>query len=121
MTTRREHLLYDLWLPDGEILKYVEPLRTIVVEAARRGGANIYHQHWQQFTPWGVTGFLLLRESHISIHTWPEENFAAVDLFPCGPMDVELIVRLLREALRPQRERLVREVRGLPEAGEAGR
>ncbi len=121
MGTGREHLLYDLWLSEGDILKYVEPLRTIVVEAARRGGANIYHQHWQQFTPWGVTGFLLLRESHISIHTWPEENFAAVDLFPCGPMDAELIVHLLRKALRPRQEHLVREVRGLPKAGEAGR
>lgn len=108
-----EHLLYDLWLADGEILKYVEPLRTILVDAAVRGRANIYHQSWHQFEPWGVTGFLLLQESHISVHTWPEEdNFAAVDIFPCGPMDVDLIVELLRAALRPVRERLVREARG---------
>jgi S-adenosylmethionine decarboxylase len=108
-----EHLLYDVWLPEGEILKYVEPLRTILVDAAVRGRANIYHQYWHQFEPWGVTGFLLLQESHISIHTWPEEdNFAAVDIFPCGPMDVDLIVDLLRAALHPLRERLVREVRG---------
>ncbi len=107
------HLLYDLWLSGGEILKYVEPLRTILVDAAVRGGANIYHQHWHQFEPWGVTGFLLLKESHISIHTWPEEeNFAAVDIFPCGPMDADLIVELLRQALQPIRERLVRESRG---------
>jgi S-adenosylmethionine decarboxylase len=111
------HLLYDLWLPDGEVLKYVEPLRTIVIDAAVRGGANIYYQHWHQFEPWGVTGFLLLKESHMSVHTWPEEdNFAAVDIFPCGPMDVDLIVRLLREALHPLRERIVREVRGTSEA-----
>lgn len=108
-----EHLLYDLWLPDGEVLKYVDPLRSIVCEAAVRGGAHIYHQYWHQFRPWGVTGFLLLQESHISIHTWPEEdNFAAVDIFPCGPMDAAGIVHLLREALHPLRERLVRQVRG---------
>jgi len=107
------HLLYDLWLPDGEILKYVEPLRAILVEAAVRGRATIYHQYWHQFEPWGVTGFLLLKESHISVHTWPEEdNFAAVDIFPCGPMDVDLIVHLLGEALQPVRERLTRQVRG---------
>jgi S-adenosylmethionine decarboxylase len=117
MNLEHEHLLYDVWLADGEILKYVEPLRTIVVDAAVRGGANIYHQHWHQFEPWGVTGFLLLKESHISVHTWPEEgNFAAIDLFPCGPMDTLLIVRLLRQALQPVRERLVREVRGKPTA-----
>ena len=107
------HLLYDLWLSDGEILKYVEPLRTVLVDAAVRGRATIYHQYWHQFEPWGVTGFLLLKESHISVHTWPEEdNFAAVDIFPCGPMDVDLIVRLLGEALQPVRERLTRQVRG---------
>ncbi len=111
--TSHEHLLYDLWLADDRLLRYVEPLRAILVEAAVAGGANIYHQHWHQFEPWGVTGFLLLKESHISIHTWPEEgNFAAVDIFPCGPMDVERIVERLRETLRPRRERLVRAVRG---------
>lgn len=117
MNLEHEHLLYDIWLAEGEVLKYVEPLRTIVVDAAVRGGANIYHQHWHQFEPWGVTGFLLLKESHISVHTWPEEgNFAAIDLFPCGPMDTLLIVQLLRQALQPVRERLVREVRGKPAA-----
>lgn len=110
------HLLYDLWLPDGEMLKYVEPLRSLLVDAAVQGRATIYHEYWHQFEPWGVTGFLLLKESHISIHTWPEEdNFAAVDIFPCGPMDIDLIVWLLRAALRPVRERLVRAERG--EAG----
>ncbi|MGC8873510.1 MAG: adenosylmethionine decarboxylase [Chloroflexia bacterium] len=108
-----EHWLYDLWLAEGELLKYLEPLRSILVEAALYGGANIYHEHWHQFEPWGVTGFLLLQESHISIHTWPEEgNFAAVDIFPCGPMDAGRIVERLRERLRPVRERLVRAVRG---------
>ncbi|MBN1483651.1 MAG: adenosylmethionine decarboxylase [Chloroflexia bacterium] len=107
------HLLYDIWLSDGEILKYVDPLRQILVDAALQGGANIYHQKWHQFEPWGVTGFLLLQESHISIHTWPEEaNFAAVDIFPCGPMDSERIVALLRQALQPLRERLQRVERG---------
>lgn len=117
MQPEHEHVLYDVWLADGEVLKYVDPLRGIVLEAAEAGGANIYHQYWHQFAPWGVTGFLLLQESHISVHTWPEEdNFAAIDIFPCGPMDVDLIVERLREALRPVRERVVRVVRG----GEAG-
>lgn len=112
-----EHLLYDIWLADRAILERVDPLRGIVVEAARRGGATIYHQYWHQFEPWGVTGFLLLKESHISVHTWPEEDgFAAVDIFPCGPMDTGLIVQLLREALQPVRERLVRTERGAPPA-----
>jgi S-adenosylmethionine decarboxylase len=113
MNLEHEHLLYDVWLPEGNMLKYIEPLRSILVNAAVHGGANIYHQHWHQFEPWGVTGFLLLKESHISVHTWPEEgNFAAIDLFPCGPMDTDLIVQRLREALQPVHERLVREARG---------
>ena len=115
------HLLYDVWLADRELLEYVDPLRDILVDAAQRGGANIYHQKWHQFEPWGVTGFLLLQESHISIHTWPEEDsFAAMDIFPCGPMDTDLIVDLLRQALRPVRERLVRVERGDWEQSDEG-
>jgi S-adenosylmethionine decarboxylase len=114
---RHDHLLCDLWFDEAHIepLKYVEPLQTWLVEAAQAGRAHVYHTHFHQFTPWGVTGFLLLQESHISLHTWIEEGYAALDIFPCGAMDSDVIVRHLVERLQPRRLNLLRAERGRSE------
>ncbi len=57
-------------------------------DAAEAAGATILHGHFHHFTPnGGVSGVLVLAESHISIHTWPERSFAAVDVFMCGACD----------------------------------
>lgn len=109
-----EHIIYDVWLNNDEIIKFVEPLKHIIIDAAQSGGAHIIHDYWHQFEPWGVTGFLLLQESHISIHTWPEEeNFAAIDIFPCGSMNNELIINIIRENLKPKKEKITHIKRGL--------
>ena len=112
---RHDHLLCDLWFAEDELLKYVEPLRTILLEAAEVGGAIVYHVHFHQFSPWGVTGFLLLKESHISLHTWVEERYAALDIFPCGAMDSRTIVQHLVERLCPQTVNLLQAERGRSE------
>ena len=83
------------------------------------GGATILHGYFHPFAPCGVTGFLLLAESHLSVHTWPEEGFAAFDIFSCGDMDTDAIVDTIRETLRPARERLQLIHRGSGE-GEGG-
>ena len=77
------HLLLDLWgasnLTDPELID--RALR----DAAEAAGATILHSHFHHFGPdGGVSGVLVLAESHISIHTWPERDFAAVDIFMCG-------------------------------------
>ena len=77
------HLLVDLWgatnLADPSLID------AALRDAAVRAGATILHSHFHHFTPnGGVSGVVVLAESHISIHTWPERNFAAVDIFMCG-------------------------------------
>ena len=109
---RHDHLLCDLWFDNADLLKYVDPLRTILIEASEAGKANVYHTHFHQFSPWGVTGFLLLQESHISLHTWVEERYAALDIFPCGAMDSRAIVRYLVDRLQPRRVNLLQADRG---------
>ena len=64
-------------------------VRDTLVEGAKLCGATILHTKFHQFSPQGLTGYILLAESHISIHTWPEYGYAAVDLFTCGTMDTE--------------------------------
>ena len=68
-------------------------------EAAIIAGATILHSHFHHFSPnGGVSGVLVLAESHISIHTWPERDFAALDIFMCGACDPHLAIPVLKRA-----------------------
>ena len=112
MELARRHFLFDCWVDDPTLLQRVEPLRTMLLAATRDSGATILADHFHQFEPHGVTGVLLLTESHLSIHTWPEEGLVTVDVFTCGTMDTELILQRLRDALSPHRENLTTIRRG---------
>lgn len=80
------HLLVDL--QGAQRLDEPAHVAAVLVQAARAAGCTILHQHFYHFGPdTGVTGMLLLAESHISIHTWPETGYAAVDVFMCGNCD----------------------------------
>ena len=91
------HLLVDLFgarrLDD---LAHIEKTLRRCVEVA---GATLLHIHLHHFTPnGGVSGVAVLSESHISIHSWPEANYAALDIFMCGDSRPDLAVPVLREA-----------------------
>jgi len=82
-------------------------------EAALAAGATILHSHFHHFSPnGGVSGVVVLAESHISIHTWPERDFAAVDLFMCGSCDPRDSIPLIEAAFRPERTDIKEERRG---------
>ena len=96
------HLLVDLWgasnLCDPELIDRA------CREAALAAGATILHSHFHHFSPnGGVSGVVVLAESHISIHTWPERDFAAVDIFMCGACDPHDSVPVLKAAFKPER------------------
>ena len=79
------HLLVDLW--GASNLCDPEQIDRALREAALAAGATILHSHFHHFSPnGGVSGVVVLAESHISIHTWPERDFAAVDIFMCGAL-----------------------------------
>ena len=91
------HLIIDLFgarrLDD---LKYMERTMTRCVEIA---GATLLHVHLHHFTPnGGVSGVAILSESHISVHSWPEADYAAFDVFMCGDAKPELCVDVLKDA-----------------------
>ena len=106
------HVLYDVWVEDNSLLATAEPIEELMCRAAEAGGATVLHGYFHQFNPAGVTGFLLLAESHISIHTWVEEGFAAFDIFTCGAMDTDKVLEVIREGLRPRHASVRRIVRG---------
>lgn len=95
------HLLVDLW--DATNLDDPEKIDRTLCEAALAAGATILHSHFHHFTPnGGVSGVVVLAESHISIHTWPERNFAAVDIFMCGACDPHLAIPVMQRLFQAE-------------------
>jgi S-adenosylmethionine decarboxylase len=94
------HLIVDLWGAEGiNDLAYVEETLRECVDAAE---ATLLHIHLHHFTPNdGISGVAVLAESHISIHSWPEIGYAALDIFMCGAAKPELAVEVLRERFQP--------------------
>lgn len=78
------HLLIELRESDPALLDDLPFIRATLLSAAEDLGATILSDHFHQFSPQGVTGIVSIAESHISIHTWPEFGYAAVDIFTCG-------------------------------------
>jgi S-adenosylmethionine decarboxylase len=95
------HLIVDLY--EAEHLNDIDHIEATLrhcVEAAR---ATLLHIHLHHFQPNGVSGVAVLAESHISIHTWPEAGYAALDVFMCGSANPDACVPVLREAFRAKR------------------
>lgn len=88
-------------------------IEAMMIEAARRASATVVQQFFHQFSPFGVSGTVVIAESHINIHTWPEHDFAAVDLFTCGSeMEVMEACGYLVEALEAQKHTIKTYERG---------
>jgi len=105
------HLLVDLW--DATNLNDPDRIDAILREAAQAARATILHSHFHHFEPGGgVSGVVVLAESHISIHTWPERNFAAIDIFMCGACDPHRSLPVLREGFAPTRVEVSEQRRG---------
>ena len=106
------HLLVDLW--GARNLTDPAMIDGALRKAAEAAGATILHSHFHHFGPdGGVSGVLVLAESHISIHTWPERDFAAVDIFMCGACDPYQSLPVLRNAFAPASMQLGEQRRGL--------
>ena len=95
-----KHLLLELYRCDCEKLNDESFLRCVLNKAAKLSKAKVLNLISNKFEPQGVTAIALLAESHISIHTWPESNYSAVDIFTCGQnMMPELASQYLIESL----------------------
>jgi S-adenosylmethionine decarboxylase len=78
------HLLLELYDCSSEVLNSLESVKTAMVEAAKRAEATVIDAVFHEFNPFGISGVVVIAESHLSIHTWPEYRYAAVDIFSCG-------------------------------------
>jgi len=102
---------YDAWFADVAILTDESALLGAMHDAARAGHATVLGHTSAVFPNKAVTAVLLLAESHLSVHTWPEHGLANFDLLTCGRLQGELVMEHLRATLKPVRGNLVRTIR----------
>ncbi len=79
-----QHVLAEFFECDPNILNNAQKVESLMIDAALECGATIVQKCFHMFSPHGVSGVVIISESHLAIHTWPELGYAAVDLFTCG-------------------------------------
>jgi S-adenosylmethionine decarboxylase proenzyme len=83
------HVLLELYQCPVELLKAGNELEGFLKAAAERMGATVVTSNFHQFSPYGISGVVIIQESHLTLHTWPEHQYAAVDIFTCGEIDLQ--------------------------------
>lgn len=106
------HLLGEWYgcVADMPEMTHAEALRRLCLRLSRDSGMTLVGDRFHQFAPAGVTGTVLLAESHLAIHTWPEHGFVTIDVYVCNyttdnSAKAERLFRSMQEALRPQRSK----------------
>jgi len=107
-----KHLIVEAVGSEQHLLNDEKLVKESLVAAANAGKFAILELTTRKFVPRGVTGYALLAESHIAIHTWPEYNYAAIDIFTCGEKDPMLVLNELKVRLKLEKIKITRISRG---------
>lgn len=114
MPSLGSHLLVEMFGCDRDSLKAELGVGVAMREAADQSKATVVAESFHEFKPYGVSGAVIIQESHYTIHTWPEHGYAAIDLFYCGgTVHVHRAVDVLRERFKPERMKFLVVRRGL--------
>jgi S-adenosylmethionine decarboxylase len=106
-------MLLELFDCDLDAINNLDSVKETLVEAARRAQATIVDVVFHEFNPFGISGVVVIAESHLSIHTWPEYRYAAVDVFSCGDvLQPEVAANYLAEQFGAERMSVVEVQRG---------
>ncbi|AEC51738.1 S-adenosylmethionine decarboxylase proenzyme [Pyrococcus sp. NA2] len=116
MDTIGHHYIVEAAGCDPEIIGDADKIREIFLEAARRGNMEVKASYFFKFSPMGVSGVVIVAESHISVHTWPEKGYAALDVYTCGEKaDPEKAVDYILEQFKAQYAHVSEIKRGIEE------
>lgn len=108
-----DHCIADLWQCDKNLLNDRKKIKKILKEAAITAGANPLKYKDHQFDPNGITGVWILSESHVSIHTYPNHEYAHIDIFTCGKQcNPERGVKKIIEKLKSKKNKITNLTRG---------
>lgn len=113
MKSLGQQLIVELYGCDRTLLDDPSRLEQILTESIRRSGGTIIRPCFHQFSPHGVTGVVVIAESHVSIHTWPEFGYCALDVFTCGTqVQTDQIFEYVRSELQAQETSVMEVKRG---------
>jgi len=104
------HLLIDLY--GAAHLNDTAYIEATLMDCINASGATLLNMHLHPFDPTGVSGVAVLAESHISVHTWPEQGFAAFDVFMCGNTKPEVCADIMKAAFKPAHMKITEQLRG---------
>lgn len=115
------HFIFELFGCDPKALDDIRGIEDAMEKGALESGLTILGRVFHRFSPQGVTGVLVVAESHISIHTWPELGYAALDVFTCGKnTDPMKVFKRIAEMLKPVSNSVVEMKRGVMHTGGIG-
>jgi len=105
------HLIVEFW--NGKIIEDPKKIKQILIEAAKRAKNTPLEVTIHKFSPQGITGVVLLAESHIALHSWPEINYLAIDIFTCGEKSMShKALAYLKKVFKPKRVKIQKIKRG---------
>ena len=84
MDTYSSHCILELWECERDLLNDLQHMERVITDAALQAGAEVREVAFHQFAPHGVSGVVIVSESHLAIHTFPEHGYASIDVFTCG-------------------------------------
>jgi S-adenosylmethionine decarboxylase len=114
MDTMGRHVISELWDCDHELLNDQAEVERIMVNAALESGAELREVVFHKFTPHGVSGVVVISESHLTIHSFPEHGYASIDVYTCGDrIDPNVAAAYISRGLRAARKEQIEFSRGL--------
>lgn len=113
METMGRHVIAELWQCDFDKLNDMDYIEQTFVDAALKSGAEVREVAFHKFAPQGVSGVVIISESHLTIHSFPEHGYASVDVYTCGDLDPTVAAKYIAEALGSTSSELVEIPRGM--------
>ena len=106
------HLIADFFECDSSVINNAESVEKIMTEAVKISGATIVKPFFHRFSPHGISGIIVVAESHFAIHTWPEHSAAAVDIFSCGDFNYIDALVYIKESIKSPENSVIQVYRG---------
>ena len=113
METIGRHVISELWGCDLTKLNDVNQIEKIFVDAALRSGAEVREVTFHKFAPQGVSGVVIISESHLTIHSFPEHGYASIDVYTCGDLDPNVAADYIAKALNARTQEHIEIPRGM--------
>ncbi|GAE30130.1 adenosylmethionine decarboxylase [Alkalihalobacillus hemicellulosilyticus] len=113
MDTMGRHVIAELWGCDEDKLNNMSYIEQVFVDAALKAGAEVREVAFHKFAPHGVSGVVIISESHLTIHSFPEHGYASIDVYTCGDLDPTVASDFIADCLQASTSEVIEVPRGM--------